>query len=323
MIGLAILFSLNAASGGRLYEHIVSLNLQRQFWIEQEIISLTYFGVAHFLIVGVALTGALKSLRGLKDGWSLYLLIALLAMVGSIGRLGSSNNYYLESLTVACILFGFSLGRRSHFDKQSLALILVQVLLMFHLPHVFELGPTPDGKELAIGSQLQERIASTQTTVFAENSGWLPIAGHPVILDDTFFFAEMARAGDWNQNTIVSMLQQKNFSLLVLEFNPFMAESAEWYHIVRLPPKYSTLLLASINWKEPWAITTFWCHVVGGIRSQVLGFEGRGLSVGGSESNPLFPCIPSIPWFPFPSSPVFVYSPENRHFHPQWCPSGA
>lgn len=248
-LGAAAFALFNSMSDEQMFKHVVTFNLQ-DIWLDQTLYALLVYFRSHIIILAVAVAAGIGALSKNIEGWSIYFFIAFAGMVASVGKVGAYNNYFIESLTIVCILFGFGLARwrRGRLSIVLQILTILQLALLAHIPFYAEPAYTPRFEDQIIGRRLVERLSSLHDPILAENVAWLVNANRPVTLDDPFLFSQLAAAGRWDQSNFVDMIDRQLFSLVLLEFDPYHGEAG--YHLQRFTPEMLGAILDNYRLSE-------------------------------------------------------------------------
>lgn len=227
--GLAVLGSLQAMTDGQFFTNIVTYENNR-FDLMYAEWAIEHFAIVNILFFGLGSLGALISLAKWKEfgAVGLYYMLAGLELL-TIGKVGSSVNYFLDFLAASCIAIGVlgyhaATASRSDWGKLGyaayLSLFLVQLCMWRH-PWPGRPGDwafTPHEASGVADRKLIQIIRATKGPVISENMGLLAQADKPAIYQP-FIMTQLANQGDWNENLITSLLRKKKISLLVLGFD--------------------------------------------------------------------------------------------------------
>jgi hypothetical protein len=148
--------------------------------------------------------------------FSIYFLIAALAAL-TVGRPGANINYFLELIAVCGILSALVYKTlQPQINKGSLGGILIMVALLSQVA-LFSHGPFESlDKKTNANNRVSAMIRSTEGEILSEDAGLALLNGKTVWIEwalDT----QLYMLGLWDQSNFVSELQDKRFSLIILE----------------------------------------------------------------------------------------------------------
>ena len=216
--GILLLLLCNYLTDGRFYLHTIAY---QSFGISLHQATERYLDMiqTHAILFGFAFVQAVYIILKKKTGLFAYYFVASALIAVSVGRPGSHVNYFLELIAVCCILFGTLLSElQPQIKKGNLAGILVTVMLLLQLALFAHPPYTKIAEDLRIGQEASTRIQSSEGSVLSEDAG-LVVINDKELLIEFFMATQMEKRGLWDQSNFVSDLQNKNFSLILLEVN--------------------------------------------------------------------------------------------------------
>ena len=191
----------------------------------------------------------------------LYFVFAMLVSL-TAGKIGSTVNYFLEPLAAACLTTGVAyqwLSARVGFRYGKVVwvaawLVLMSAptyLLISDLPRLVRAydrlvrtsGATwlvirPDAdqhtpyrlsrqKTMQGGREAVALIRRTKGEVLSEDTGLLPIAGRPILLDP-HKMTSMFHDRTWDQRPLVKDIKRRRFALIITRWDPIGGWSDRW-----------------------------------------------------------------------------------------------
>lgn len=221
----------NHMTEGQFYLHIIkynvihfSLNTAVQSYFDTLQIHLVIFILA-FGYIAYSISKKWQSL------FVIYFIISALVAI-TVGKVGSNINYFIELIAVCCILSGFSINKL-HLEIQSgrsRISILVGVMLIMQLvifasayyldaPRLLYLrGGMPTSADMNIRQRVSTYIIDADGAVLSEDIGLLVVNDKDVLFNP-FSFTQLQREGIWNQSRLVGDIEDRYFSLIILEFD--------------------------------------------------------------------------------------------------------
>jgi len=150
-----------------------------------------------------------------------YGVAAAFVLLYSIGRIGSSNNYYLELVAISALLAGVGLQWLRELGSLP-ADILKGVVILALAPLAIQtaqaLNTAQHGLTLAGADdrKLQALASPTRGPVLSEN-GYVALDGpNPPALLDPFFFSLLAEVHRWDPQPLRDMVANRYFKSIVL-----------------------------------------------------------------------------------------------------------
>jgi hypothetical protein len=252
--GLAAVAWLSWQTDGGFLRHIFLYNINH--WTLRNFLALSFYVAQHCAIalvltaVAVALqwralvtrshlTGARDLIRRLRDDHVLALttlltvyLVFAFALTVLAGKNGATANYYVEPLYACCIWIGLlapvqfrGLARLAPDQRwrRGVLAITLPALLVFSawtLPAdfagriAFLYGPTMREDAALLGA-----IRGIDKPVLSDDLAMVMIAGKDAPIEP-FVFAELARAGVWDENQLVDMLRRHAFGAVITYRDP-------------------------------------------------------------------------------------------------------
>jgi len=228
-VALTLLLAL--ATGGEFARHVLLYNANRFRWGELHRLLLDFaaphapllLGAAAFFLIAPPPAPA-RSRRFLGLAFAFACAGALL-----VGKVGSSQNYFLEAVAAGALLFGVAIGR-SEGPLRRLLLVVAAAgpLLATTVPWVRPLelrlnpfpamGRTPGADDRRAGDELARVVAETPGEVLVEDAGFAVRAGkrvwaHPLIL------GYLEEEGRYDARPLAEMIRRREFGAIVLSYN--------------------------------------------------------------------------------------------------------
>jgi hypothetical protein len=238
----------NQLTDGQFYLHIIKYN-QLSFDIGRvtamySIMILFYAVLAGFSLFYLwrSLSKAGQRLSFLKSGKGIFALYfvtsAVIAL--SVGKIGSGLNYFFEPIMVSCILLGFLLSElypqivKSWATLRIVVFLLVLQLLFFIPGHVTYFEKLPTEADVASGQTVSSYVRAESGNILSEDAGIAVLNGKNVAIE-LFNCTQLLRQGLWNQNGFLHQLENREFSLVILDFD--ISSDPVFPHDVRFTPE--------------------------------------------------------------------------------------
>ena len=222
LTGFFLFLLANYITKGQFYLHI-GLYHTGIFSIYKPIASYIGMIYIHAVLLGFAFSYVLYDVSKKKLSLFVICFITSALVAVSVGKIGASINYFIELVAVSCILFGLFLDElRPRVKKESLAsilvitLLLIQLVLFAHMPYVTDEAPTT--ADLNNGQKVSSYVINTNGRILSEDAGFV-VVNDKELLIEPFMAMQLEKQGLWNQSKFVSDLQNKKFSLIILEFD--------------------------------------------------------------------------------------------------------
>lgn len=223
--GILLFFLANYLTNGQFYIHIIVYNIL-PFSIYQAITSYVKTIQIHAILFGFAIAYVLYTIS--KKEISLFVIYGIISALVAItvGRAGASLNHMIGLIPICCILFGIFLTKlQSQIKKESLTsifvivLLIMQLALFVHIPYVQCVGGrTPTAADLNNGQKVSAYVISTNGRILSENAGFAVVNAKELLIEP-FMSTQLEKQGLWNQSKFVGDLENKKFSLIILEFD--------------------------------------------------------------------------------------------------------
>jgi hypothetical protein len=218
-----------ALSGGWFLWHIVVANLN-PFDLETFSASLGSFLQLNSLPVLVATALLTQRSRPGERVWRAYFLLSLLTLA-SIGKVGSSSNYWLEVSAATAALLGIlsarlaaPVGANAMVPRAIAAALLIAVPgyhAAFREAAMLLPGPLP-GQEAAAeeagmvrNRQFLAQLASEPGPLLTDEPALAVAVGKPILFEATIFKV-LAEQGHWDERPILEAIAARHFTLVVL-----------------------------------------------------------------------------------------------------------
>lgn len=231
--GLFLFLLLNYLTGGQFYFHTIASNcwpysiLQLAYeYIRTIMIHIVLFAFAGSFVLYTTIKGGYREKHGI---FIIYFVISAL-MALTVGKIGASAiSYMLELVAVSCILFGFFFDRiKREIEGTTMIPVLVGGLLIFqlvafaHAPYVadsaFSGSTTPTVEDKMVGEEVSSYVKNMSGKILSEDAGFVVINGKELLVDTTLV-AQLYRVGLFDQSELVSDVQDREFSLILLKFD--------------------------------------------------------------------------------------------------------
>lgn len=220
-------------TNGHFYKHIVTYNTQ-PYVLDYLLSGVRYLVGFHFgliLLAGLWLVRPLFSRAEPLDLWRVYFLAAL-AVSFTIGKSGSNQNYYIESLCLASLLSWWQIARwlalrpswqfgplRVGAAKLALGLMAVQLFYLNHFPFRDDPAQTPLPAQFARAEQVAATVRELagRGPFLAEDCFWQAALGLPVEINEPFGFGHLARQGVWDDRPLLEKLRNGHFRTVLFQ----------------------------------------------------------------------------------------------------------
>jgi len=130
-------------------------------------------------------------------------------------------NHMIGMIPVCCILLGIILSKLDLQNKKKyltsflvIILLIIQLALFAHVPYM----PSEEDTNVNINQKISSYVINSKGHILSENAGFAVLNGKELLIEP-FVNTQLARHGLWNQSTFVGDLKNKNFSLIILEFD--------------------------------------------------------------------------------------------------------
>ncbi len=230
-VGVLVAFlAFNAATHGGFLLHVVTANANHF-----DLGLLRYFlgdlAVTSGALIALAIVHAVTSFSR-RSAASVLLAVYLLGTALSaltIGKVGSSLNYFLELAASTAILGALAISRPSgSFVWRRRAAAIVVVLQVAWMVGVSVLRPESMDAKLGMRADfesLRQVLAAEPGEVLAdETMGMLPVTGHAILLQP-FEMTQLSRQGIWDQSRLLADLRAGRFALVLINDGPNTPES--------------------------------------------------------------------------------------------------
>lgn len=258
----ALTLLLSLATGGEFARHVFLDNANAFRWGELHRLLLDFatphapllFGAAAFFLVDAGVPAA----RGRR----LLGLFFAFACAGAllVGKVGSSQNYFLEAVAAGALLFALAIAR-SEGPLRRLLLVaaaagpLLATTVPWARPLELRLNPfpamgrTPAGDDRRAGDEVARAVAETPGEVLVEDAGFAVRAGkrvwaHPLVL------GYLEEEGRYDPAPLAEMIRRREFGAIVLSYN-FLSPSlraavGEAYRperVIEIPGRFKYVIL--------------------------------------------------------------------------------
>ncbi|HGY91292.1 MAG TPA: hypothetical protein ENK43_08990 [Planctomycetes bacterium] len=239
LVGLLVL-----ATKGLAWEHLVVANhitwsprLALYWW---KVFLFRHWGLVGLAVLAVFVLGRFRSTAFPKARGAAILLPVALAASLTSGRLGSNTNHLMEALAAMSIVIGVALATLvTRHGRVGLLLLVPAILALvpirggLRLPAetgAWWMGPGPEARHDA--TQLLEALRSIPGDILSSHLDLAPLAAKP-LLYQTAVMSELAARGLWDPGPLVRRVQDKTFSVIILDAPIDMIDVTE---DVRFPP---------------------------------------------------------------------------------------
>ncbi len=178
---------------------------------------LTSFLVTYAVVLVFATVGWFARVRAKHFGvLEIYALVSVLSLALA-GREGAWENYFLETIAVACVFAGVGIHALETLPRLQwvIPVLLLAQLALFWNEHDPRLAQKLFDEVRAGNEHVAPLIQNTTGTVIAEDMGLLWGNGKPVTYY-SFVYSTLARAGRYDQKWEVENLRAGNFPLVIL-----------------------------------------------------------------------------------------------------------
>lgn len=239
IFGTSIFLLINYLTNGQFYFHVVSSNQAYPFSLFTLIYHLVLTIQTHLVLFALATAFAMYLIYKRENNIFVIYLIILIPMMITLGKAGSSPiSYMLETIAISCILFGSFFSRVIQCKKDKILPVLVGLLLILqlvtfvHAPHVIDnmymRSTTPTENNKNVTQEVSLYINNASGKMLSEDMGILVI-NNKELLVDIAAITHLHREGISMQGEIVSDINNRNFSLILLRFD---VNTTNHYHSV-------------------------------------------------------------------------------------------
>jgi hypothetical protein len=166
------------------------------------------------------------------SAWVVYAPISLVLALGTIGKTGAGESYFLAPIAAASILAALRINaliNRRHAVAWLAAALAVQALLLAHAPvsdlvpwlpdrgpQAAALGHAPSVSDLDAANRLVGLMRRVQGPVLAEDASFAVVAGKPLVGATPPSLRNLYHAGLWDPTPLVTDLQAHRYAIVVL-----------------------------------------------------------------------------------------------------------
>ncbi len=182
--------------------------------------------VRHALIFGL-LFSFFAVIKDKKSVFFWYPALIPLTLIFAF-KTGSEANYFIEFIACSCIFSGIVLAKMVSEKKFIVSILISQGLLFLpfkpapvftktygqELPFAIYNRPSAGLKEA--GELIVSELISSPEPVLSYDTGWL-IAAEKEIIIAPYQFSQLAKYGRWDDSSIVDMVKEKQFSLILMD----------------------------------------------------------------------------------------------------------
>ena len=204
--------------------NMASMRFQN-FWV----LAGPFFQIAALPLI-LATAGALsKSMRDIK---SLYFLIALAQGLIACSRLGSNQNYFIETVAASCFLVSSGLRRLEDSLKRPLRPVLPVLTVVLLFPSILFMAHSVREVRFQEMQSIRKLVVEANGFVITDNSR-LALLSRDSFFIDPFQLSYLEKAGSWSAQGLAVMLHNHEVQYVVLA-RP-IEQTLSWHGLKRLP----------------------------------------------------------------------------------------
>lgn len=220
--GLLILAGLTAVTDGQAWYHLVAYNSSQSVELARIAEFSARFVVAYPILLALGGAVVLHRRSIVPTVVLVYLVVAGLVAVATVGKPGSNDYYFFETVTALCVVAGCALAAALSPDRRLfgadeapavrtfVVLVLVAQVGLFLPGHPVD---KPTGAEATAAT-----IEDADGPVLTEDNGLLVTLGRTPT-HEPFLTTQLAAAGTWDQTPIVRSIERERYSYVVLLFD--------------------------------------------------------------------------------------------------------
>jgi hypothetical protein len=243
--------ALQAASGGTYWLNVLGGN-SSAFDLEQLRDYVLNFGLLHALLLGLGGVEVVVRLRQrCLSPWVLYFPAALVLALGTIGKTGAGESYFLQTLAAASVLASLRIAKllertRGWLEPALGLALLAQAVLLAHgplsdmLPWLPDRGPqsellgrAPSAQDVLAGQLLVDLVRQAPGPALAEDASFVVVAGKPLVGATPPSLRNLYHAGLWDPTPLVADLRAHRYAIVVLNAElypePVLAAIGQFY----------------------------------------------------------------------------------------------
>lgn len=229
---LSIFAVINYYTKNLFFKHVILYNLNPFSWHTVWLYANNFFRFYPIFLAFVLFSLSSDLLNKNINLFVFYFIFSALVAVGC-GKIGSAVNYLLEFIYAGSILFGIAITKikpkfEGNYSIFINFLLIIQLLLIYHVPHRFEYGETPTKRDKLTADKVLELVKKTPGCVLSDDASLLLLSNKPVLFQP-FIMSELSREGKWDASQFISDLQTGKFSLIILYFNLYENPDYERY----------------------------------------------------------------------------------------------
>ena len=231
---LALFSFLNCITENQFFYHVLLYNAN-PFSLYLAISSYISFLWKHWGILLLSLYFLTTEKNDGKTLLKIYFFLSSL-FAFTVGKVGSSVNYFLEVIAVSSMLSGFSVHRIMESENEQIKkfLNLILILQMVSFAHAPFVHPSePSFHDLEANRIISEQIKG-MNKLLSEDGGILVINGKEIYFQP-FEFTQLAIQGMWDDENIVKEIRKRSFEAIILEFSIDCMDKS--VHYERFTPK--------------------------------------------------------------------------------------
>ena len=154
---------------------------------------------------------------------TIYFATACLTLL-SVGKMGASENYFLEVIAVSCVLCGLWLRQCFEQTRNDSRIAVTAVSLL--AVHAFQAGPsmmfrTPTDEDRILRDRISAEVRRlAPDTIWTEDAS-LAVVNGAVPVADTFSATQLAKASLWDQSMVLGAFENGQIPLVILDGGMF------------------------------------------------------------------------------------------------------
>jgi hypothetical protein len=228
LVGL-IWFSLHSATDGMSTLNLVSANIAPMKLQNIRLVAGLFLQTAALPMI---LSFSALSRKWRNDPISIYFIVSLLWALITSAKIGSSANYFVESLAAGCLLIPAFLKRNIESAGVPRA-ILPALFIVLALPQINFLVHTLNTLQFHHNESARKLASEAKGFVISDNPR-IALASRRPFLVDPYAYSYLETGGHWDSSELVSMIKSGKIQYLIL-LSP-LDRPLTWQGVTRLPP---------------------------------------------------------------------------------------
>ncbi len=179
------------------------------------------------IFLGLAVAMAWKRLR--SRAWEpvdFYLVCILAITVATLGRIGAHGQYVVELLVVVLLYLMRTMNLPDIQGRDVLICIQILILLLYTPAFIFIEEGSWDIPANEAAQKIYPLLKAQSGPILSQQGSFALFGGGEIYIQ-LFDFANLSRAGVWNQNLLLREIEKQTFPFVITEFSIEDAASSE------------------------------------------------------------------------------------------------